>query len=193
MSEQTSRRTRLGCEGQAAKDATATAEAEVATEVLEDDDFVEEEYVPSEADGGMFGDIPAKKAKEFWPSAKRLMGLLKPEAVGVVHRDRPRHRLGGPQRDRPQGPGQRHGRHFRRCHGQADSPPGSARTSSWNVMRQQGQDNFADMVSKMELTRTGIDFPKLTFLISIVLLMYFVANIFLWAAGLRCSTGSSCG
>uniref|UniRef100_UPI0011A373E8 hypothetical protein n=1 Tax=Staphylococcus epidermidis TaxID=1282 RepID=UPI0011A373E8 len=37
-----------------------------------DDDFYEEEYKPGEADGGMFGDIPAKKAQHFWPSAKRL-------------------------------------------------------------------------------------------------------------------------
>ena len=27
----------------------------------------------------MFGGMPAKKAEHFWPSAKRLMGLLKPE------------------------------------------------------------------------------------------------------------------
>ena len=32
----------------------------------------------------MFGDIPAKKAQHFWPSAKRLMGLLKPERAGII-------------------------------------------------------------------------------------------------------------
>jgi ATP-binding cassette subfamily B multidrug efflux pump len=50
--------------------------------VLEDDEFFEEEFKPSEADGDMFGGMPAKKAEHFWPSAKRLIGLLKPEAPG---------------------------------------------------------------------------------------------------------------
>ena len=68
---------------EAAKAAKASAAADVATEAMEDEDFTEEEYVPTEADGGMFGDVPAKKAKAFWPSAKRLMGLLKPERIGV--------------------------------------------------------------------------------------------------------------
>lgn len=68
---------------EAAKAAKASAAADVATEAMEDEDFAEEEYVPTEADGGMFGDVPAKKAKAFWPSAKRLMGLLKPERIGV--------------------------------------------------------------------------------------------------------------
>ena len=44
----------------------------------------ETEFQPGEADGGMFGDgPPAKKAKHFWPSAKRLIGLLAPEHIEV--------------------------------------------------------------------------------------------------------------
>ena len=62
--------------GQAAADTDATD--------LIEDDFIEEEYTPGEADGGMFGAVPAKKAQHFWPSAKRLMGLLKPERAGLV-------------------------------------------------------------------------------------------------------------
>lgn len=61
--------------GAAATGPTATSAA--ATEPEED--FYEEEFVPGEADGGMFGSVPAKKPQHFWPSAKRLMGLLKPE------------------------------------------------------------------------------------------------------------------
>ena len=58
-------------------------EPELVDKPVEDDDFVEEEFKPSEADGDMFGGMPAKKAQHFWPSAKRLMGLLKPEALGI--------------------------------------------------------------------------------------------------------------
>ena len=32
----------------------------------------------------MFGGAPAKKAENFWPSFKRLLGLLKPQWVGMV-------------------------------------------------------------------------------------------------------------
>src|SRR3712207_5139311 len=62
---------------------TAPAGSSAAGAVLEDDGFVEEEYRPSEAGGDMFGGMPAKKAEHFWPSAKRLMGLLKPDALGI--------------------------------------------------------------------------------------------------------------
>ena len=42
------------------------------------------EYTPSEADGDMFGGAPAKKAQHFWPSAKRLIGLLRPERAKMI-------------------------------------------------------------------------------------------------------------
>ncbi|WP_278253574.1 ABC transporter ATP-binding protein [Arthrobacter cavernae] len=147
----------------------------------DDDDFVEEEYTPGEADGGMFGDVPAKKAKAFWPSAKRLMGLLKPEGAGVIiviglvvvsvvlNVIAPK--ILGNAMDVI----------FGGVMGK-QLPPGVTQEEFAELMRQQGQGNFADMVAKMELTN-GIDFPRLTFLISIVLLMYFVANMFLWAQG----------
>lgn len=66
-----------------AGDTATTPAVSDSPDVLEDDDFFEEEYKPSEADGDMFGGMPAKKAEHFWPSAKRLMGLLKPEALGI--------------------------------------------------------------------------------------------------------------
>ncbi|SDW01938.1 ATP-binding cassette, subfamily B [Arthrobacter sp. cf158] len=182
MSEQNQQKKRgWAAKAEAAKDAKATAEAEVATELLEDEDFVEEEYVPTEADGGMFGDVPAKKAKAFWPSAKRLMGLLKPESVGVyiviglvvvsVVLNVIAPKVLGSAMDVI----------FGGVMGK-QIPEGVSQEQFVELMRQQGQGNFADMVSKMELTN-GINFSKLTFLISIVLLMYFVANIFLWAQG----------
>ncbi|MGR4009452.1 ABC transporter ATP-binding protein [Leucobacter sp. 1207-22] len=51
---------------------SAVAEAEIA-------ESIEEEFTPGELDGDMFGNASAKKAKHFWPSAKRLFGLLSPE------------------------------------------------------------------------------------------------------------------
>ncbi|RAM38451.1 ABC transporter ATP-binding protein [Arthrobacter globiformis] len=151
--------------------------------ILEDDDFVEEEYKPGEADGGMFGAMPAKKAQHFWPSAKRLMGLLKPEAagiyvvVGMVIISVILNVIA------PKVLGQAMDVIFGGVVGK-QLPAGVSKDQFVEGLRAQGQDNFADMVSRMELVPgTGIDFQKLTVLISAVLLMYFVANIFLWLQG----------
>ncbi|WP_410557746.1 ABC transporter ATP-binding protein [Arthrobacter globiformis] len=151
--------------------------------VLEDDDFVEEEYKPGEADGGMFGAMPAKKAQHFWPSAKRLMGLLKPEAagiyvvVGMVIVSVILNVIA------PKVLGQAMDVIFGGVVGK-QLPAGVSKDQFVAGLREQGQNNFADMVSRMELVPgTGIDFQKLTVLISAVLLIYFVANIFLWLQG----------
>jgi ATP-binding cassette subfamily B protein len=56
------------------------AGVETAIEELE----LEYEYEPTESDGDMFGGAPAKKAEHFWPSFKRLLGLLKPEWLGMT-------------------------------------------------------------------------------------------------------------
>jgi ATP-binding cassette subfamily B protein len=150
---------------------------------LEDDDFVEEEYKPSEADGGMFGAMPAKKAQNFWPSAKRLLGLLKPEAAGIyvvvamVIVSVVLNVIA------PKVLGQAMDVIFGGVVGK-QLPDGASKEQFVEGLRAQGQDNFADMISRMELVPgTGIDFQKLTVLISAVLLMYFVANIFLWLQG----------
>ena len=57
--------------GKRGKGGAVAEETADAPAVAPDDDGIEEqEYQPTEADGGMFGDVPAKKAKNFWPSAK---------------------------------------------------------------------------------------------------------------------------
>jgi ATP-binding cassette subfamily B multidrug efflux pump len=169
----------------AARQDAAKLQSQTATEapVLEDDDFVEEEYKPGEADGGMFGAMPAKKPQHFWPSAKRLMGLLKPEAagiyvvVGMVIISVILNVIA------PKVLGQAMDVIFGGVVGK-QLPAGVSKDQFVEGLRAQGQDNFADMVSRMELVPgTGIDFQKLTVLISAVLLMYFVANIFLWLQG----------
>ena len=63
-------------------------------------------------------------------------------------------------------------------------PAGATKEQFIAGLRSQGQDNFADMLAKMDVVPgAGIDFQKLAFLISVVLVMYFVANIFLWLQG----------
>ncbi|GAA4044571.1 ABC transporter ATP-binding protein [Arthrobacter methylotrophus] len=189
MSEQNQQKRGRAAKAEAAKAARSareTAEAKDADAagaviVADDDDVEETEYTPGEADGGMFGNLPAKKAKAFGPSAKRLLGLLKPEAAGVVFviglvvvsvvLNVIAPKILGSAMDVI----------FGGVMGK-QLPPGVSQEAFAEGLRQAGQNNFADMVSKMELTN-GINFSKLTFLISIVLLMYFVANIFLWAQG----------
>lgn len=171
----------------AKKDSTSstaeTTDPAATPEVLEDDEFFEEEYKPSEADGDMFGGMPAKKAEHFWPSAKRLLGLLKPEAAGIwavvamvvvaVVLNVIAPKILGQAMDVI----------FGGVVGK-QLPAGASKEEFVDGLRQQGQDNFADMISKMELVPgSGIDFQKLSFLIAVVLLMYFVANIFLWLQG----------
>ncbi|KNH21763.1 multidrug ABC transporter ATP-binding protein [Arthrobacter sp. ZBG10] len=169
------------------KDSTAADQAAPESAVtapdLDDDDFVEEEFTPSEADGDMFGGIPAKKAQHFWPSAKRLMGLLRPEALGIylvvalvvvaVVLNVIAPKILGQAMDVI----------FAGVVGK-QLPAGASKDEFVAGLRQAGDANFADMVSRMELVPgTGINFDKLTMLIAMVLLMYFVANIFLWLQG----------
>ncbi len=150
---------------------------------VEEDDFVEEEYKPTEADGGMFGAMPAKKAQHFWPSAKRLLGLLKPEATGIYFVVSMVIVSVVLNVIAPKVLGQAMDVIFGGVVGK-QLPAGVSKEQFVEGLRAQGQNNFADMISRMELVPgTGIDFQKLTVLISAVLLMYFVANIFLWLQG----------
>ncbi len=155
----------------------------VADALAEDEEFFEEEYKPSEADGDMFGGMPAKKAEHFWPSAKRLMGLLKPEAAGIYAVVAMVVVAVVLNVVAPKILGQAMDVIFGGVVGK-QLPAGASKEQFVEGLRQQGQDNFADMISKMELVPgSGIDFQKLSFLIAVVLLMYFVANIFLWLQG----------
>jgi ATP-binding cassette subfamily B protein len=178
----------MSADKKAVRDRTAPEDVlpeETATDsaLLDDDDFVEEEYKPTEADGGMFGAMPAKKPEHFWPSAKRLLGLLKPEAVGIyivvamVIVSVVLNVIA------PKVLGQAMDVIFGGVVGK-QLPAGVSKEQFVDGLRAEGQNNFADMISKMELIPgTGIDFQKLAVLISAVLLMYFVANIFLWLQG----------
>ena len=153
------------------------------TPPVEDDDFYEEEYKPTEADGDMFGGTPAKKAEHFWPSAKRLMGLLKPESAGIALVLAMVTVAVVLNVIAPKILGQAMDVIFGGVVGK-QLPAGVSKDQFVDGLRAQGENNFADMIAKMELIPgAGIDFQKLSFLISIVLVMYFVANIFTWLQG----------
>lgn len=153
--------------------AAADAEAQV----------LEEEYKPTEADGDMFGGVPAKKAKHFWPSAKRLFSLLAPERIAIaivlamviiaVVLNVVAPRVLGNAMDVI-------------FSGVISSnlPTGATQEQVIEGLRAQGQDQFADMLSGMELTPgAGIDFTLLGRLIMLVLGMYLVASLFMWLQG----------
>lgn len=153
--------------------AAADAEAQV----------LEEEYRPTESDGDMFGGVPAKKAKHFWPSAKRLFGLLAPEKAAIavvlamvviaVVLNVVAPRVLGSAMDVI-------------FSGVISSnlPAGASQEQVIEGLRAQGQDQFADMLSGMELTPgAGIDFTLLGRLILLVLGMYLVASLFMWLQG----------
>ncbi|MFF1384528.1 ABC transporter ATP-binding protein [Arthrobacter sp. NPDC058288] len=149
----------------------------------EDEDFFEEEYKPTEADGDMFGGAPAKKAEHFWPSAKRLMGLLKPESAGIAVVLAMVTVAVVLNVIAPKILGQAMDVIFGGVVGK-QLPAGVSKEQFVDGLRARGENNFADMISKMELIPgVGIDFQKLSFLISVVLVMYFVANIFTWLQG----------
>ncbi|MCG2624757.1 ABC transporter ATP-binding protein/permease [Arthrobacter sp. I2-34] len=131
----------------------------------------------------MFGGTPAKKAKQFWPSAKRLLGLLRPERAGIivvlamvlvaVVLNVVAPRVLGRAMDVI----------FSGVIGR-DMPAGMTQEQVIAGLRAQGQDQFADMLSGMTLVPgAGIDFLVLGRLIAIVLCMYLVASLFMWLQG----------
>ncbi len=162
----------------AAPVASPIAEAEAAKT---DDELLE--YAPAEADGDMFGDAPAKKAKHFWPSAKRLFGLLKPERAGmtlvvvlvvasvVLTVIAPK--ILGLAMDVI----------FNGVIG-AQLPEGVPLETIIEQAKDAGQADFAQMLATADVVPgQGIDFVELSRLIFIVLGMYVVASILMWAQG----------
>lgn len=155
--------------------------AEEAREPAED--VPGEEYRPTEADGDMFGGTPAKKARHFWPSARRLFGLLGPERAGIVAV------LGMVvvavvlNVVAPKVLGRAMDVIFAGVVGRG-LPAGLTQEQVVAGLRAQGQHQFADMVSGMALVPgAGIDFLVLGRLIAVVLCLYLVASLFMWLQG----------
>ena len=124
-----------------------------------------------------------RKAKQFWPSATRLLGLLAPykmaltavfvmNAVSVVLAVYAPRVMGRAMDVIFSGVMSTH------------MPPGTTKEQAIEGLRAAGQDRFADMASAMELTPgSGIDFDRLGQLIILVLVLYFAASLLMWAQG----------
>lgn len=150
------------------------------TEELTEDELLELE---SHGGGGHHGGLPNRKAKHFWPSAKRLLGLFGAEKAGIVAvvvmvviavvlNVWAPHVLG-------QAMDVIFGGVL-----SAQMPSGATAQQVIDGLRAQGQGQAADMLSGMEFTPgEGIDFAQLGRLILIVLLMYVVAQTFMWLQG----------
>ncbi|BCT75141.1 hypothetical protein SCMU_09830 [Sinomonas cyclohexanicum] len=146
------------------------------------DEELEETETPRS--GGGFGQqMPTRKAKNFRASALRLAGLIRPEMgwmavvvafiiVSVVL-----------SVIAPKIMGRAMDIIFAGVIGK-QMPAGVTKDQVIEGLRAQGQNNFADMLSAMNLVPgQGIDFNELTLIIAIILVMYFVASLFMWAQG----------
>lgn len=161
-----------------------TAGTGTATPAATEPDSVEPEFEPGEADGGMFGDgPPARKAQNFWPSAKRLFALLGPErarmilVVVLVSLSVVLTVIA------PKILGQAMDTIFNGVIG-SQLTPGVPLEQIIEQERASGNGTFADMLSKTTIVPgAGIDFMVLGRLIIVVLLMYVVASVLMWAQG----------
>ena len=144
---------------------------------------LEPEYVPTEMDGDIFGGAPAKKAQHFWPSARRLVGLLAPERVRmtvvvllvvvsvVLTVIAPR--ILGRAMDTI----------FNGVLG-ARLPEGVPLEAVVADARAEGDDQLADLLANADIVPgQGIDFSRLGQLILVVLALYVVASVLSWAQG----------
>ncbi|MHA7305709.1 ABC transporter ATP-binding protein [Arthrobacter sp. TMN-49] len=151
-------------------------------DIVEDEELYPE-YKPTEADGDMFGGTPAKKAENFWPAAKRLVGLLRPErtmfavvlvfvAASVVLTVIAPKILGAAMDVI-----------FNGVIG-SQLPAGVPLETLVEAQRAAGNGQFADMLAKANVVPgAGIDFVELSRLIVIVLALYSVASVFMWLQG----------
>ncbi|OFT58127.1 ABC transporter ATP-binding protein [Corynebacterium sp. HMSC05E07] len=129
------------------------------------------------------GENAPRKAKNFWPSAKRLFGLLAPFkvqlwAIAAMNIVCVFLAVAAPK-----------------VMGKATDvifsgvisrqlPAGISKEQAIEALRAGGQEKFADMASAMDLTPgLGINFSKLGTIILIVIAMYVVSSLFQWWQG----------
>ena len=129
------------------------------------------------------GENAPRKAKNFWPSAKRLFGLLAPFkvqlfAIAAMNIICVFLAVAAPK-----------------VMGKATDvifsgvisrqlPAGMSKEQAIEALRAGGQDKFADMASAMDLNPGfGIDFSTLGTIIGIVIAMYVVSSLFQWWQG----------
>lgn len=156
---------------------------QAAVALVQPDDELVEDYRPSEADGDMFGGTPAKKAEHFWPSVKRLTGLLRPERVmfsvviALVAASVVLTVIA------PKILGKAMDVIFNGVIG-ATLPADVPLEVLVAAQRAAGNEQFADMLTKANIVPgAGIDFVELSRLILIVLVLYMVASTLMWLQG----------
>src|SRR5690606_39064462 len=138
-------------------------------------------------DLGAFGEGAApRKPKNFWPSAKRLFGLLAPHkvkfaiVVALVAASVVLTVIA------PKILGQAMDVIFDGAIGRSLGDfAGMDISQVAEILRQQGQDDLADMLEGAAgiVPGQGIDFSRLAELIAIVLGLYVVASVLMWAQG----------
>ncbi len=140
-----------------------------------------DDYVPDTDDWS--GSQPTRKAKNFWGSAKRLIGLLAPEkmlfgfvtllVVGSVVLTVIAPKVLGEAMDVI----------FNGILG-AQLPAGVPKAQVIEGLRAQGETQFADMLEGANVVPgQGIDFERLGWLILVVLALYLVASFLMWWQG----------
>ncbi|GAA1366772.1 ABC transporter ATP-binding protein [Arthrobacter rhombi] len=142
-----------------------------------------EDFADMSMDDGFGGQQSVRKAQHFWPSAKRLVGLLAPQKAGIavvllfvaagVVLNVIAPKILGRAMDVI----------FSGVIG-AQMPAGASKEQVVQGLQAQGKTDLAEMLGRMDLVPgVGIDFHELGIIISIVLAMYFVSNVFMWAQG----------
>ena len=134
--------------------------------------------------GPMSMGMPTEKSQNFGPSAKRLLSLLQPEraalyAVGALAVGSVALNAVGPKIL-----GQATDLIFAGVVGRT-LPATATRDQVVQGLRARGQDNFADMVAKMDhlVPGAGIDFGAVGRVLLFVLALYAVASVLSWAMG----------
>ncbi len=153
-----------------------------ATGASELDEFeLPDDYTPDNDDWS--GAQPTKKAKHFWPSAKRLVGLLAPEkwlfafvtllVIGSVTLTVIAPKVLGQAMDLI----------FNGVLG-SQLPAGATLDQVVTALRAEGNDQYADMLEGSGVVPgQGLDYGQLAWLILVVLALYLVASFLMWWQG----------
>jgi ATP-binding cassette subfamily B protein len=139
---------------------------------------------PMRGPGAMMGaGMPAEKSLDFGPSAKRLLGKLRPErpmvavVLGVT--------LGGVTMAvlGPRILGRATDIVFNGVIGQR-LPPGITKQQAVDAARARGDDGFAKLLSGMDVVPgVGVDFGALRNVLMLVLLLYVASAVLMWLQG----------
>jgi ATP-binding cassette subfamily B multidrug efflux pump len=143
----------------------------------------DDDYIPSGEELEMSGGAPPRKAKHFWPSVRRLFGLMTTEKRGLINVVALVVGSVVLTVIAPKVLGKAMDVVYSGVIG-AQLPPGADIDDIIAGARAQGRDDFADMLATAEVVPgQGIDFTALGQIIIAVLLMYLVASMLMWAQG----------